>query len=291
MAMARKTSSPAETSGTRRSNNRCRLYSRCRAIAPAGASHVLEVCWRADSVLSVRFVEHDRRSIRLPEYDYRTAGAYFVTLCTRDRLPLFGEVRDGEMHENETGRRLALIWLRWVNSGRMPPPYDFVVMPNHVHGVMWLPGVADVVTFPVVGPRADVVGAKRPPYPEDVSTPNDLTEGHDGSVYVDASPLHTTMTRRHFAVRRQVHSARCCVRLRDRRHAQQTACSKPEACRCGSAGTTNASSARTANCRGSAGTFSTIRRTGRMIRTTSSAHRRPSVTGRTSRRTALRAAR
>ena len=38
-----------------------------------------------------------RRSIRLKEYDYSSAGAYFVTVCTKDRRCFFGELKSGEM--------------------------------------------------------------------------------------------------------------------------------------------------------------------------------------------------
>jgi hypothetical protein len=48
--------------------------------------------------------KHLRRSIRLKRYDYTQPGAYFVTICTQDRVCLFGEVVDGEMRLNELGR-------------------------------------------------------------------------------------------------------------------------------------------------------------------------------------------
>jgi hypothetical protein len=47
---------------------------------------------------------HHRHSIRLKGYDYAQAGAYFVTICTRDRECLFGEILDGVMVMNEAGR-------------------------------------------------------------------------------------------------------------------------------------------------------------------------------------------
>jgi hypothetical protein len=46
---------------------------------------------------------HHRRSIRLQGYDYSWSGAYYVTLCTQDRVCLFGEVADGRMHVNPSG--------------------------------------------------------------------------------------------------------------------------------------------------------------------------------------------
>ena len=87
---------------------------------------------------------HARRSIRLRGYDYAQAGTYFVTICTRNHACLFGEVMDGEMRVNDVGR---LVQNEWLRTGTMRPnvrvvPQEFVVMPNHVHGIVWLFGVA-----------------------------------------------------------------------------------------------------------------------------------------------------
>jgi putative transposase len=51
-----------------------------------------------------------RRSLRLKEYDYAQAGAYFVTICTQDRICLFGEIVDDGMRLNDVGRMLAEMW-------------------------------------------------------------------------------------------------------------------------------------------------------------------------------------
>ena len=79
---------------------------------------------------------HHRRSIRLRNYDYAQAGAYFVTVCTHDRQCLFGEIEDGEVHLNGMGEIVAACW------DAIPAHFPdveldaFVVMPNHVHGVL-----------------------------------------------------------------------------------------------------------------------------------------------------------
>lgn len=56
---------------------------------------------------------HHRRSIRLKGYDYARAGAYFVTICTRNRECLFGEVVDGKLWLNDAGRIVADVW-EWL---------------------------------------------------------------------------------------------------------------------------------------------------------------------------------
>lgn len=81
---------------------------------------------------------HHRRSIRLKGYDYAQAGAYFVTMCTQNRTCLFGDVVDGQMRLNEYGQVVADSWL-WL-SARYPyvNQDEWVVMPNHLHGIMIL---------------------------------------------------------------------------------------------------------------------------------------------------------
>ncbi len=81
---------------------------------------------------------HHRRSIRLKGYDYAQAGAYFVTMCTQGRVCLFGDVVDGQMQLNECGQVVADSWL-WL-SGRYPyvGMDEWVVMPNHLHGIIIL---------------------------------------------------------------------------------------------------------------------------------------------------------
>lgn len=81
---------------------------------------------------------HHRRSIRLPGYDYSLAGAYFVTVCTLGRECLFGDIVDGEMRLNEAGRIVAETW-PWLPTRNDHVELDaWVVMPNHVHGVIVL---------------------------------------------------------------------------------------------------------------------------------------------------------
>ena len=80
--------------------------------------------------------KHHRRSIRLRNYDYSRAGAYFITVCTDGRELLFGEVIDGEVELNELGRIAAEEWLKSARI-RIEIELDaWVVMPNHVHGIV-----------------------------------------------------------------------------------------------------------------------------------------------------------
>jgi REP element-mobilizing transposase RayT len=54
--------------------------------------------------------KHHRRSIRLGGYDYSQAGVYFVTVCTKNRQCLFGEVQQGQMNLNNLGEIVLDVW-------------------------------------------------------------------------------------------------------------------------------------------------------------------------------------
>jgi REP element-mobilizing transposase RayT len=88
---------------------------------------------------------HHRRSIRLRHYDYSQAGAYFVTVCTQNRECMFGKIVDRTMVLSDAGKMIQMVW------DKLSIHYDgvdvdqFIVMPNHVHGILVLVGA---------GPRA-----------------------------------------------------------------------------------------------------------------------------------------
>jgi REP-associated tyrosine transposase len=81
---------------------------------------------------------HDqrRRSIRLRGYDYAQMGAYFVTICARDRACIFGKVVHGDMRVNAWGDIVQACWDDLPNHYGQMVTDAFVVMPNHVHGIM-----------------------------------------------------------------------------------------------------------------------------------------------------------
>ncbi|MGC9395158.1 MAG: transposase [Anaerolineae bacterium] len=79
---------------------------------------------------------HHRRSIRLKGYDYAQSGAYFVTICTQGRVCLFGDVVDGEMVLNPFGQVVATYWERIPRHFPNVQLGAWVVMPNHIHGII-----------------------------------------------------------------------------------------------------------------------------------------------------------
>jgi hypothetical protein len=79
---------------------------------------------------------HQRRSIRLKGYDYAQPGAYFVTICTADRQPILGEIVNGAMRLSAAGRIVEQEWRRLVRHFRNIRLDAYVIMPNHLHGII-----------------------------------------------------------------------------------------------------------------------------------------------------------
>lgn len=82
--------------------------------------------------------KHHRRSIRLQGYDYSQAGLYFITICCEDRICRFGHVKNGTMVLNEYGQ---IAYDEWMKTPEIRPNvklHEFVVMPNHIHGIIQL---------------------------------------------------------------------------------------------------------------------------------------------------------
>jgi len=80
--------------------------------------------------------KHHRRSIRLQGYDYSLPGAYFITICTEKRICLFGNIIYGKMVLNEYGKIAQQCWLNIPLHYQNVELNEFVVMPNHIHGII-----------------------------------------------------------------------------------------------------------------------------------------------------------
>jgi putative transposase len=82
-------------------------------------------------------VKH-RNSTRLREYDYTTNGAYFITICAFKREHVFGNILEGHMQHNAIGQIVLEEWEQTQNLRAEVNLDAFVVMPNHVHGIVWI---------------------------------------------------------------------------------------------------------------------------------------------------------
>ena len=82
--------------------------------------------------------KRQRRSIRIQGYDYTRQGAYFVTICTRNRVCLLGDIVEGRMHLSEAGRLAQAVWEDLPHHYPHVQIDVWVIMPNHMHGIIIL---------------------------------------------------------------------------------------------------------------------------------------------------------
>jgi len=76
------------------------------------------------------------KSARLSNYDYSQNGMYFVTICTKDKEYFFGEIKNGGMVLNDVGKMADKYWREIPVHFPFVKLDEFVVMPNHVHGIV-----------------------------------------------------------------------------------------------------------------------------------------------------------
>ena len=94
---------------------------------------------------------HHRRSIRLQGYDYSQPGLYYITICTQNKACFFGKINNGKMVLNGAGTMIKTIWSEIPVHYHGFDIHEFVVMPNHVHGII------QIISNPApvgTGPRA-----------------------------------------------------------------------------------------------------------------------------------------
>ena len=82
-------------------------------------------------------------SARHPHWDYRWAGAYFITICTQNRIHYFGEIQNGVMNLSNVGVIADILWHEIPHHAKNVELGAFVVMPNHIHGILILTGNDD----------------------------------------------------------------------------------------------------------------------------------------------------
>ncbi len=87
---------------------------------------------------------HRRRTIRVQGYDYAQGGVYFITICARNRESLWGQVLNGRVRLNETGRLVESVWLQTVMVRPEIELDAHIIIPNHFHAIFFIhesPGV------------------------------------------------------------------------------------------------------------------------------------------------------
>jgi REP element-mobilizing transposase RayT len=83
----------------------------------------------------------ERKPIRLKGYDYSTPGAYFITVCAHNRFEnrnIFGSIHNSEMMKNRWAAVVESCWCDLPNHYVHISLDEFIVMPDHFHGIVWI---------------------------------------------------------------------------------------------------------------------------------------------------------
>ncbi len=80
----------------------------------------------------------NRKLIRLSNWDYRTSGSYFITICTKDRKHYFGKIKDSKMIYTPIGAIADVLWYEMKNRNKNVELGEYVIMPDHMHGILIL---------------------------------------------------------------------------------------------------------------------------------------------------------
>ncbi len=84
------------------------------------------------------FLIKERRPNRLKGYDYNQQGYYYITICTKNQLNLFGEILNNIMHLSQTGEIANRFWIAIPEHFKNIELDEFIIMPNHIHGIIFV---------------------------------------------------------------------------------------------------------------------------------------------------------
>ena len=100
--------------------------------------------------------KYRNESARMPGWDYRNAGAYFITIVTKNRAPYFGKIENGCMTYSPVGAIANVLWNEIEHHEKnLVQLGEMVVMPDHLHGIIILPD-PPVGTLHATSPRAEM---------------------------------------------------------------------------------------------------------------------------------------
>ena len=106
--------------------------------------------------------KYHRRSIRLQDYNYASTGLYFVTICIQDRQCLFGEINNDRMILNYMGKMVENQWNILPQRFSNITLDTFVIMPNHIHGIIDIVGKNETNNVGARSPRPLLSGRGNP---------------------------------------------------------------------------------------------------------------------------------
>lgn len=89
---------------------------------------------------------HWRKRLRLINYDYSFPGSYFVTICIKDKIQKFGHIENDKLILNQLGEVAKISWLQIPKFYNDVFVDEFIIMPNHIHGILHVIYDFDYVT-------------------------------------------------------------------------------------------------------------------------------------------------
>jgi REP element-mobilizing transposase RayT len=92
---------------------------------------------RAGILSSMAIHARRRSSLRLPGFRYESNGAYYITICTSHRRPIFGDIRGDQVIPNEYGKIVMTEWHKSFDISDAVMPDEVIVMPDHMHAIVW----------------------------------------------------------------------------------------------------------------------------------------------------------
>ncbi len=81
-------------------------------------------------------MDKKRKPNRLKDYDYNHHGYYYLTICTKNRSEIFGEISNNIMHLSQIGKITNKFWVEIPEHFKYIELDEFIIMPNHIHGVI-----------------------------------------------------------------------------------------------------------------------------------------------------------
>jgi putative transposase len=111
--------------------------------------------------------QNQRKSIRLEDYDYSNAGAYFVTICTQTRnTDWFGQITRDGMQLNDVGKMILKTWNQIPQFYPRIQTDTFIIMPDHIHGII------------IIKPRQKLVGVDPRVHPAPANSIGDIAQAN-----------------------------------------------------------------------------------------------------------------
>ena len=141
-------------------------------------------------------------SKRLSGYDYTLPGKYFVTICTNDKIPYFGNILNGAVVLSEMGKIADKLWREIPEHCKNTGLDQFVVMPDHIHGIIIIQTITEindtVETTHASFPHAQSIIPDHPPS-------NNHNPGNSPSISMKPGSLGSIIGSYKSAVSKQIH--------------------------------------------------------------------------------------